>query len=640
MGGGRGAREGSAELEPSVSMPSLVGKEEDAGPESGAAPLGVASSSSAGALLSSTEGSLPVILPVGKRVAAPHPGAPPGLPGVDAHIPREELRYDFLRNVVRHQRWHVREVVEEAAEEEERVDYDDESATSNQSHGISLGQIHRCCKFIDVTFGDGDGEVSMVELENAFRRMRRERAAVRLRERGRALTRRLVILIRRRDMDVERFMHAIDLSQGGQGDGKLTPVELERGIKKFVDSEQRLVSMESIGSVNDPDGPGSNSRHTVQALHHREMKERAKKDIEALVEAEQHAILDDTFGISDATSSNLKGELKFSNQDITDLIRFLDPNADGDVTVTELDAGVRTAFDPPVDASFVDDAFVLMSKFEDSMKKKSQRVVDLFHDIDKDRSGSLTIRELEVALNDLCGPSARARAMAKMAAKREAQAAAQAKKLDKAAKEADVRRAKAEAAGAPRVLTRIDRLLKQKDFRVIDLMSSAGFDTSGDGCLDAAELQSALRSVGLKLTRKESQTLIDFLDTSGDGQLDAKELEDALRRHRRDFNSEGGANNGGRYTVIRPRPSQVGRASFIAKQAELAKAAASGKEEKEKKTYGYDPVALCFDHSWLKSLDTFLLRHTGPQDEHAKHARIRQLSQMSRNQTPGKPPII
>ena len=171
-------------------------------------------------------------------------------------------------------------------------------------------------------------------------------------------------------------------------------------------------------------------------------------------------------------------------------------------------------------------------------------------------------------------------------------------------------------------------------------MSSAGFDTSGDGCLDAAELQSALRSVGLKLTRKESQTLIDFLDTSGDGQLDAKELEDALRRHRRDFNSEGGANNGGRYTVIRPRPSQVGRASFIAKQAELAKAAASGKEEKEKKTYGYDPVALCFDHSWLKSLDTFLLRHTGPQDEHAKHARIRQLSQMSRNQTPGKPPII
>ena len=181
--------------------------------------------------------------------------------------------------------------------------------------------------------------------------------------------------------------------------------------------------------------------------------------------------------------------------------------------------------------------------------------------------------------------------MAKMAAKREAAAVAAKKKLDKAEKEANIRRAKAEAAGAPRVLSRIDRLLKQKDFRVIDLMSSSGFDTSGDGCLDAAELQGALRSVGLKLTRKESQNIIDFLDTSGDGQLDAKELEDALRRHRRDFNSEGGINNGGRYTVIRPRPSQVGRASFIAKQAELAKQQEKG-PEKEKKSYGYDPVAL------------------------------------------------
>lgn len=621
MGKGRGKGFG-ADLETSVSMPALVKSSEKEGKD-------------ASATASSSTESLPVLLPKGRRVAAPNPGQQPGLPGVDQHIPREGLRYDFLLNVVRHQRWHVVERKKEEVEEEEVINYDEESVNSTSSHGISLGQIHRCCQFIDVTFGDGDGEVSMTELENSFRRMRRERAAVRLRERGRALTRRLVILMQRRGMDVEQFMHAIDLSQGGKGDGKLTPVEMERGIKKFVDTEQRLVSMDSIGSVNDPDGPGSNSRHTVQALHHREMKERARKDIEALVEAEQNAILDDTFGISDATAANLRGELRFSNQDITDLIRFLDPNADGDVTVKELEAGVLVGFDPPQDASFVDDAFVLMSKFEDSMKKKSQRVVDLFHDIDKDRSGSLTIRELEVALNDLCGPSARARALAKIAAKRMAAEEDARKKLDKALVEANARRAKAEAAGAPRVLSRIDRLLKQKDFRVIDLMSSSGFDTSGDGCLDAAELQGALRSVGLKLTRKESQNIIDFLDSSGDGQLDAKELEDALRRHRRDFNSEGGANNGGRYTVIRPRPSQIGRPSFIAKQAALAKQAMEEKKEKDKTSYGYDPVALCFDHSWLKSLDTFLMRHTGPQDEHAKHMRIKQaMSQVSRKATP------
>ena len=188
---------------------------------------------------------------------------------------------------------------------------------------------------------------------------------------------------------------------------------------------------------------------------------------------------------------------------------------------------------------------------------------------------------------------------------------------------ADARRARAEAAGAPKVLARIDRLLKQKDFRVIDLLSSSGFDASGDGLLDAAELQTSLRTVGLKLTRKEAHALVDFLDASGDGSVDAKELEDALRQHRRDFNPDGSANVGEHV-----RASQLHRPSVAAKHAAILKARA--KAERERKAAevppndGYDPIALCFDHSWLGSLDTFLGKHTGPQDEHSKHMRFRQ----------------
>ena len=106
---------------------------------------------------------------------------------------------------------------------------------------------------------------------------------------------------------------------------------------------------------------------------------------------------------------NLKGKITFSGQDITDLIRFLDPNADGDVSATELQAGLDLAKAPPPQQSFCDDSFVLMNKFEASMKKKAQTVVRLFHEIDADRSGKLDIRELGVALDALAGPSARAR---------------------------------------------------------------------------------------------------------------------------------------------------------------------------------------------------------------------------------------
>ena len=255
----------------------------------------------------------------------------------------------------------------------------------------------------------------MPELEQAFRRMRRERAAVRFRERGRALGRRLAVLIERRGHDASTFMKAVDVSQGGKGDGKLTPVELERGLRKFVDEQKSLVSSDALREIGCEDLGHSTSAKAVLAQHHREMRDRQRGDVDALIEAENDAILDDSFGVSDATRDNLKGRLKFSGRDVVDLIRFLDPNADGDVTASELDGGLRLSFDAPPEQSFADDAFVLMNKFELSMKRKAQRVVDLFHEVDKDRSGSLSVRELEKALNELCGPSARARAMAKMA---------------------------------------------------------------------------------------------------------------------------------------------------------------------------------------------------------------------------------
>ena len=53
--------------------------------------------------------SLPSVrLPPG-RAKAPRPGPPPGLPNVDAHVPRKDLSYEVLFDAVRHQRWHVTE---------------------------------------------------------------------------------------------------------------------------------------------------------------------------------------------------------------------------------------------------------------------------------------------------------------------------------------------------------------------------------------------------------------------------------------------------------------------------------------------------------------------------------------------------
>ena len=146
------------------------------------------------------------------------------------------------------------------------------------------------------------------------------------------------------------FVKCVD---AGSKDGKLTPVELERGIKKYVDEDKQMVSSGALGAAGSADlGLDSTSRAVI-AQHRREMRDRIKDDAAALIALEQSAVLDDSFGVSDATTQNLKGKITFSGQDITDLIRFLDPNADGDVSATELQAGLDLAKAPPPQQSSV-----------------------------------------------------------------------------------------------------------------------------------------------------------------------------------------------------------------------------------------------------------------------------------------------
>lgn len=538
------------------------------------------------------------------RAQAPDLGPAPGIPGVDANIGRKDLRYDALVEAVRRQNWVCAKRKRRRSPLKKKTQLDDQSQSTafSTSTGIQIEQIKRCCDFIDQTFGDGDGEISLPELEAAFRRMRRERAAVRLRERGRALGRRLAVLLRRRGHDCDSFVKKVD---SGSKDGKLTPVELERGIRKYVDEDKQMVSHQALHASGSADlGLDSTSRAVIQQ-HRREMRDRIKDDAVALITLEQAAVLDDSFGVSDATTQNLEGKITFGQQDISDLIRFLDPSADGDVSALELQAGLDLAQALPPQQSFVDDAFVLMNKFEASMKKKAQTVVRLFHEIDADRSGKLDIRELGVALDMLAGPSARERALKKLAEKRDRQERERQRKEEADRLALQARKAKAEAAGVPRVLGQIDAILKQKDLRIVDLVS--GFDASSDGLLDATELQNALAKAGLKLNRTEAKAVVEYLDDDGSGDVDAKELEQALRRWRRDYSDE---------NRQKPVHTQSNYALLAARAAQARQHQKSLSEPAD----GFDPIALCFSYDWLPTLDTFLAKRTGPQDEHARRA--------------------
>ena len=125
------------------------------------------------------------VSPPRRLMHAPDLGPAPSVPDVDANIGRKDLRYDALVEAVRRQNWACAKRKKRKALPVKRSteDVESQSTAFSTSTGIQIAQIKKCCEFIDQTFGDGDGEISLPELEAAFRRMRRERAAVRLRER-------------------------------------------------------------------------------------------------------------------------------------------------------------------------------------------------------------------------------------------------------------------------------------------------------------------------------------------------------------------------------------------------------------------------------------------------------------------------
>ena len=103
------------------------------------------------------------VSPPRRLMHAPDLGPAPSVPDVDANIGRKDLRYDALVEAVRRQNWACAKRKKRKAPPVKRSteDVESQSTAFSTSTGIQIAQIKKCCEFIDQTFGDGDGEISL-----------------------------------------------------------------------------------------------------------------------------------------------------------------------------------------------------------------------------------------------------------------------------------------------------------------------------------------------------------------------------------------------------------------------------------------------------------------------------------------------
>ena len=101
---------------------------------------------------------------------------------------------------------------------------------------------------------------------------------------------------------------------------------------------------------------------------------------------------------------NLK-EFKYSEADLNNLLRYMDPSGDGELDMQEVGDALRRAHMDPQSAKEEEQAGGIIKRLGEIMLERQCRVLDLYRILDEDGSGSITLNELRDGLIKFAQPS-------------------------------------------------------------------------------------------------------------------------------------------------------------------------------------------------------------------------------------------
>lgn len=335
-------------------------------------------------------------------------------------------------------------------------------------------------------------------------------------------------------------------------------------------------------------------------------------------------------GLAEMCTGKAFEYMRFTSDELRTLVRYVDPNGDGDIAPNELNDAMRRFNSDHKELELEHQAAAIMEKLETFMDQRQLRVKDLFLQLDEDHSGEISFKELQRGLVAMAAPSARLRAMAKKRKQKKADEEQEALIRMKMERELNERMDRFEKSGAVSLLHKLEQYMHEKNMRVKDLFTRSGFDKNGDGIIDAQEFLKCLKKLRINQDDAQALELFKALDESDDGEMEAAELEKTIRRLKKDIavmesiRTGGSVSSSGQERGKRPDRagspsndksnalpvtelgSEWGAAKIMAKKIKMR---AKGTVRK-KKVYGMDnPHKTNFDTDWLSSFDKRLDSH-------------------------------
>ncbi|CAM9548255.1 unnamed protein product, partial [Chrysoparadoxa australica] len=426
----------------------------------------------------------------------------PGLPHIDDHLPKAELHFESIgrRNAAKLERPRTVAVVA-----------DEPLAGATEADGLqgfcTEEEIERVIKWMG-TEGEGDGEISLPELTRGFRRVRRARAHARRDQLGIDACAKLLRLIERAGMNLEELFQFMDQSQDGQGDGKLTVLELRQGFLRLY-----LLIREKEGTCRHP-----------------ECRRRPNYGFDKSLVCSDH--VEERMVYLGRPKSD--EDPQFSKEDLQALLAYCDKNGTYDIDHDELKGAMDRMLRGPEAQALEVEAGKILGKLENHIKRAGIRLKDLFNQLDADGSGRIDKSEFRTLLEHISrAPLAQLEAQRKKKEKLD-MLRKRRKDLVQAMSAVMGRLDRFKISGTYGVLKRLAAWQKTSGMRIVDAFTRSGFDYDGDGCLSDEELVAFMHSLKLHMMRREARQVLKFLDDDESGAVEVTELYKAVRQLHKD----------------------------------------------------------------------------------------------------------
>ena len=367
---------------------------------------------------------------------------------------------------------------------------------NTQSQTVKQNAFHKSdleavFKYLDDT---NDGSVSIEETLSAFSKAKRAKVEMKMQRKGKILLKKLYEIVVSHGLTIEDWFNSMDTTFQKEILLEETDSEDEdddEGNGASPQSQER--SMPNVSSLSPTNSvTANNNRNCNNASPNWFVKKTKKGPPQGTRPKGVLSTYELRAGFKRMAESS-KDSMKFTQTDLINLLRYVDPNGDGDLSFDELEDALRRINHKSEEEKYRDYIFDILRRIEDVAKSNGSMIMTVFFNLDTDGSGEVSMDEfidgvMALKRSDYSGK--RGYHEPTFASNDELQSAIDAQEINKKEMQHN-ELLRLEKCGAGRVLRVISGWTKERGLTITMLIKV--LDKNGDGEVSHAELVEGIK---------------------------------------------------------------------------------------------------------------------------------------------------